>query len=182
MASRFLYLSRADVETVGLDFATVIGLLETAFREKGRGRVEMPPKPGIHTRPDAFLHAMAASIPGLNAAGLKWVGGYPENPGRGLPYVSGLLILNDVDTGFPTAVMDCTWITGHRTGAATALSARYLARPESSTAGILACGVQGRTNLQALATQFPLRRVYAYDLSRENRDRYVRQYKRRSHS
>ncbi len=172
---RFLYLSRADVEAVGLDMRTVIGLLETAFREKGEGRVEMPPKPGIHPRPDAFLHAMAASIPGLQAAGLKWVGGYPENPSRGLPYISGLLILNDVDTGFPIAVMDCTWITGCRTGAATALSARYLARPESETAAILACGVQGRTNLEALATQFRLRRVYAYDTRPQARDRYVRE-------
>jgi len=170
-----LYLSRADVERVGPDLRTIIGLLEAAFREKGQGRVEMPPKPGIHTRPDAFLHAMAASIPGLEAAGLKWVGGYPENPARGLPYISGLLILNDVDTGFPIAVMDCTWITGCRTGAATALSARYLARPDSSTVAILACGVQGRTNLEALATQFPLRRVYAYDTRVAARDRYVRE-------
>jgi len=174
-APRLLYLSRADVERVGLELPTIIGLVETAFREKGEGRVEMPPKPGIHTRPDAFLHAMAASIPALNAAGLKWVGGYPENPGRGLPYVSGLLILNDPDTGFPTSVMDCTWITGQRTGAATALAARYLARPESATAGILACGVQGRTNLEALAAVFPLRRVYAYDHRRENQERYLRE-------
>jgi ornithine cyclodeaminase/alanine dehydrogenase-like protein (mu-crystallin family) len=172
---RLLYLSRADVERVGPDLRTIIDLLEAAFREKGQGRVEMPPKPGIHTRPDAFLHAMAASIPGLEAAGLKWVGGYPENPARGLPYISGLLILNDVDTGFPIAVMDCTWITGCRTGAATALSARYLARPDSSTVAILACGVQGRTNLEALATQFPLRRVYAYDTRVAARDRYVRE-------
>jgi ornithine cyclodeaminase/alanine dehydrogenase len=170
-----LYLSRADVERVGLDLSTIIGLLETAFREKGEGRVEVPPKPGIHTRPDAFLHAMAASIPASNAAGLKWVGGYPQNPARGLPYVSGLLILNDVDTGFPIAVMDCTWITGYRTGAATALQARYLARPDSSTVGVLACGLQGRTNLEALATEFPLRRVYAYDTRREVQDRYVRE-------
>jgi ornithine cyclodeaminase/alanine dehydrogenase len=174
-AQRFLYLSRADVEAVGLELRTVIGLLERAFREKGEGRIEMPPKPGIHTRPDAFLHAMAASIPGMQAAGLKWVGGYPENPGRGLPYVSGLLILNDVDTGFPLAVMDCTWITGYRTGAASALSARYLARPDSSTAAILACGVQGRTHLEALASEFPLRRAYAYDTRRESQDRYVRE-------
>jgi ornithine cyclodeaminase/alanine dehydrogenase-like protein (mu-crystallin family) len=177
--SRFLYLSRADVEAVGLDTRTVIGLLEAAFRERGEGRVEMPPKPGIHTRPDAFLHAMAASIPALGAAGLKWVGGYPENPPRGLPYISGLLVLNDVDTGFPVAVMDCTWITGVRTGAATALSARYLARPESETVAILACGVQGRTNLEALATQFPVRRVLAYDVRPEARDLYAEEMSER---
>jgi ornithine cyclodeaminase/alanine dehydrogenase-like protein (mu-crystallin family) len=170
---RFLYLSRADVERVGLDLRTIIDLLERAFREKGEGRVEMPPKPGIHPRPDAFLHAMAASIPGMQSAGLKWVAGFPENAARGLPYVSGLLILNDVETGLPIAVMDATWITAYRTGAATALAARYLARPDSAVAGILACGVQGRTNLAALATLFPLRKAYAYDHRRESQDRYV---------
>jgi ornithine cyclodeaminase/alanine dehydrogenase-like protein (mu-crystallin family) len=173
--ARFLYLSRADVAAVALDVRTIIDLLERAFREKGEGRVEMPPKPGIHTRPDAFLHAMAASIPAMQAAGLKWVGGYPENPARGLPYVSGLLILNDVETGFPLAVMDCTWITGYRTGAATALAARFLARPDSAAAAILACGMQGRTHLEALAASFPLRRAYVYDTRRETQDRYVRE-------
>jgi ornithine cyclodeaminase/alanine dehydrogenase len=172
-ATRLLYLSRADVERVALDMPTIVALLETAFREKGEGRVELPPKPGIHPRPDAFLHAMAASIPGMGSAGLKWVAGFPENAARGLPYVTGLLILNDVETGLPRAVMDATWITAHRTGAATALAARYLARPESSVAGILACGVQGRTNLMALAALFPLRKVYAYDQRRENQDRYA---------
>ena len=61
--------------------------------------------------------------------------------------------------------MDCTWITAYRTGAPDAIAAKYLARPESKTAGILACGVQGRTNLEALQVSFPLKRVYAYDHS-----------------
>jgi ornithine cyclodeaminase/alanine dehydrogenase len=69
--------------------------------------------------------------------------------------------------------MDCTWITAVRTGAATALAARYLARPESRVAGILACGVQGRANLEALASQFTLERVYAYDLRRDVQDGFV---------
>ena len=80
---RLLYLSRADVERIGLDLRTIIDLLERAFREKGEGRVELPPKPGIHPRPDAFLHAMAVSIPGMQSAGLKWVAGFPENIARG---------------------------------------------------------------------------------------------------
>lgn len=170
---RLLYLSRADVERVALDMGTIIGLLETAFAEMGSGRVEMPPKPGIHTQPDAFLHAMPAYIPALHAAGIKWVGGYPGNQAQGLPYISGLLVLNDDQTGLPLAVMDCTWITAYRTGAATALSAKYLARPDSAVAGILACGVQGRTNLHALAALFPLTRAYAYDVDRGRQDRYV---------
>ena len=173
--NHLLYLSRADVEAVALDLSAIVDLLETAFREKGLGHVEMPPKPGIHTQQDAFIHAMPAYIPSLQAAGIKWVSGYPLNSLRGLPYISGLLILNDVETGIPYAVMDCTWITAYRTGAATALSARYLARPESAVAGILACGVHGRTNLLALATLFPLRRVYAYDSVPEVQRRYVKE-------
>ena len=174
MASlQMLYLSRADVEAVGLDVRTIIDLLEEAFREKGAGRVEMPPKPGIHTQPDAFIHAMPAYIPSKKSAGIKWVSGYPENQKRDLPYISGLLILNDVETGIPYAVMDCTWITAYRTAAATALSAKYLARPDSRVAGILACGVQGRTNLEALAALFPLERAYAYDISPQVQEGYV---------
>ena len=174
-----LYLSRRDVESLALPMADVIGAVEAAFREKGNGIAEMPPKPGVHPSPDSFIHAMPAYLQGMRAAGLKWVSGFPGNQARGLPYIAGLFVLNDVETGFPLAVMDCTWITGQRTGAATALSARYLARPESSTAAILACGVQGRTNLEALATQFPLRRVYAYDTRPQVRDRYVREMSER---
>lgn len=174
-----LYLSRVDVEKVGLDMSTVIDLLEQAFREKGHQRVEMPPKPGIHPQTDAFIHAMPAYIPAMRAAGIKWVSGFPENKSRGLPYISGLLILNDADTGFPYAVMDCTWITAKRTGAATALAAKYLARPESKSVGILACGVQGRSNLEALATLFPIERVYAYDIRPESRDAYIEEMSQR---
>ncbi len=151
----------------------IIAALERMFVEKGEGRVEMPPKIGIHPAPDAFIHAMPAAIPAQKSAGIKWVAGNPENSKRGLPYVSGLLILNDYETGIPIAVMDATWITAQRTGAATALSAKYLARPESATVGILGCGVQGRSNLEALAAVFPLKRVYAYDTHADRSTRYA---------
>jgi len=172
-SQQLLYLSRADVESVALDMPTIISSLEAAFKEKGQGRVEMPPKPGIHTRPDAFIHAMPAYIPSLKSAGIKWVSGYPENYKRSLPYITGLLVLNDDETGLPYAVMDCTWITAYRTGAASALSARYLARKQSEVVGILACGVQGRTNLMAMTALFPVKRAYAYDVQPEAQKKYV---------
>ncbi len=175
MSRELLYLSRADVEVAGVTMREVIDALAVAFREKGEGRIEMPPKPGIHPQPDAFLHAMPAWIPALGSAGIKWVSGFPENQRRGLPYISGLMILNDPETGFPTAVLDATWITAMRTGAATGLAARHLARPESATAGILACGVQGRTNLEALACEFTLGHVVAFDLHREVAERFARE-------
>jgi ornithine cyclodeaminase/alanine dehydrogenase len=83
------------------------------------------------------------------------------------------VVLNDPDTGLPLAVMDATWITAKRTGAASALAARYLARPESSSLGILACGVQGRSHLEAFASVFALDRVVAYDVHAEVASRYA---------
>lgn len=173
MSTSLLYLSRADVEAVGLGMPVIIEALRGMFAEKGAGKVEMPPKPGIHPGPDSFLHAMPAWIPGLRAAGLKWISAYPDNPSRGLPYVAGLVVLNDPDSGLPLAVMDATWITAQRTGAASALAATYLARPDSSTLGILACGVQGRSHLEAFAAVFDLDRVVAYDIELSTAERFA---------
>jgi ornithine cyclodeaminase/alanine dehydrogenase len=168
-----LYLSRRDVETINLPMREIIDALEAMFKEKGSGRTEMPPKPGIHTRPDAFIHAMPAYIPSLESAGMKWVSGYPDNQKRGLPYITGLLLLNDPETGIPIAIMDCTWITAKRTGAATAVAAKYLARPDSAKVGIVACGVQGRSNLEALTCLFKIKKVKAYDLYPEIAEQYA---------
>lgn len=168
-----LYLSRADVEAVGLEMAQVIKAVEKGFYEMGSQRVEMPPKPGIHPGEgsDNFIHAMPAYIPALKSAGVKWVSGFPGNTEKNLPYINGLLIYNDTETGLAKAVMDCGWITGMRTGAASAISAKYLARPESSTIGMVACGVQGHTNLEAMSVLFPLKKVMAYDTRPEQAGR-----------
>ncbi len=179
MGQRILYLSRADVEAVAVPMERIITAVEAMFREKAAGRVEMPPKPGIHPLPDSFIHAMPAYIPALHAAGMKWVSGFPENLKKGLPYISGLIILNDPDTGIPLAVMDCTWITAMRTGAATAVAAKFLARTDSREVGILGCGVQGRSNLEALRALFPLARVRAYDTDVQARDRYTEEVSRK---
>ena len=172
--NRLLYLSYQDVVDVDLTMPAIIESMEKMFGAKGEGRTDMPPKPGIHPGGgNNFIHAMPASIPDLNSAGIKWVSGFPENPSRGLPYISGLLIFNDFATGLPLAVMDCVWITAKRTGAASAISARYLARPESSVMGMLGCGVQGRSHAEALKVHFPLKKVMAYDASEDARNQYA---------
>lgn len=169
MELKTLYLSQADVENVGITMAEIIEAVEKGFVEMGNGRVEMPPKPGIHPGEggDNFIHAMPAFIPGMQSAGVKWVSGYPVNQKKGLPYIMGQLMLNDPETGMIKSIMDCVWITAMRTGAASAVSAKYLARPESSTIGILACGVQGHTNLEAMNVLFPLKKVMAFDTNQE---------------
>jgi len=172
--NKLLYLSQADVVAVGISMPEIIAALETAFRAKGEGRTEMPPKPGVHPGGgNNFIHAMPAYIQDLKSAGLKWVSGYPENYKRGLPYITGLLIYNDVENGLPLAVMDCVWITAKRTGAASAVAARRLARPESSVMGMLGCGVQGQSHAEAFTETFPLKKIIAYDKDPESARRYA---------
>ena len=171
-----LYLSRNEVEKLNIHMRDIIRVVEEAFLEKAKGRVEVPPKPAIHPQIDAFIHAMPAYIPEMRSAGVKWVSGYPENPKYGLPYISGLLILNDLETGVPICVMDCTWITAKRTGAAAAVAAKHLAKEDSKILGILGCGVQGKSNLEALMVVCKnLENVKAYDINERNLGRYVKE-------
>ena len=173
---QILYLSRAQIEALDFSLDDVIAAVESCFVEKAAGRVEMPPKPGIHTRPDAFIHAMPAYLSGPGAAGLKWVSGYPENRRLGLPYITGLLVLNCPETGVPLAVMDCTWITEKRTGAATAVAVRRLALPQARQMAIIGAGVQGRVNVDSVRRVCAgIKTVAAYDPSAQAREVFTRQ-------
>jgi ornithine cyclodeaminase/alanine dehydrogenase len=151
----------------------VIDVVEAALGERGEGRVEMPPKSGIHPRDDAFIHAMPAYLPKMRGAGMKWVSGYAANSELGLPYITGLLILNAPDTGVPICVMDCTWITAVRTAAASAVAVRFLGAKGGSTVAMIGCGVQGRTNLQALSVVMKIESIVAYDIVSEAAVRYA---------
>ena len=164
MGNELLYLSQADVATVGLSMAEVVDATEAGFRAMGEGNYQLPPKTAVYPGfAENFINAMPGYVAGLDSVGIKWVAGFPGNPARGLPYVTGLIVLNDATTGLALAVMDCIWVTTMRTAAASAVSAKYLARPESAVVGVLGCGVQGRSNIEALNLRFPLTRVMAYD-------------------
>jgi ornithine cyclodeaminase/alanine dehydrogenase-like protein (mu-crystallin family) len=162
------YLSRADVEAVGLTGTEVIEILDSAFRAKRAGDVEMPPKIGVHPREDAFIHAMPAYLSDSDAVGLKWVAGYPSNQPLGIPYIHGLLVLSDAETGRPLAVMDATWITELRTAAASMLGIRALSERPVEALGILGCGRQGNVHLELAQQVFPtLRRARLFDRHRD---------------
>jgi alanine dehydrogenase len=165
------YLSRADVEAIGLSGAEVIEILDSAFRAKRAGDVEMPPKIGVHPRDDAFIHAMPAYLSDTDAVGLKWVAGYPSNQPLGIPYIHGLFVLSDAGTGRPLAVMDATWITEVRTAAASMLGIRALAEGPVEAIGILGCGRQGKVHLELAEHAFPtLRRARLFDRHRDRAD------------
>jgi ornithine cyclodeaminase/alanine dehydrogenase len=149
-----LYLSQEDVISVGITMEETIPLVEDALREHGLGETDNPPKPGVHPG-NAFIHAMPGYLPRKKAVGLKWVSSFSSNTSLAIPPVMGLFILNDVQTGQPLAVMDCRWITAMRTGAASAVAAKFLAAKDCGAVGIVGAGIQGRYNLLALAAALP---------------------------
>ena len=169
----FVYLSQEEVLALGIPMSKIIELVEKGMYEHGHKRVENPPKPGIHSKPDAFIHAMPAYYQALGIGGLKWVSGYPSNRKLGLPQIAGLMIVNDMDTGMPLAVMDCRWITAVRTAAVSAITAKYCAAEGTSSLGVVGCGVQGRMNVVALKEVIPgLEKVSVFDISKEAMKRY----------
>jgi len=169
----FLYLSQEEILDLNLPLREVIDLVEKGLDEHGRGRVENPPKPGIHSKSDSFIHAMPAYFRKLGIGGLKWVSGYPSNRDLGLPQIAGLMVVNDMETGLPLAVMDCRWITAARTAAVSAITAKCCARKGSKVFGVIGAGVQGRMTLPALKEVLPgLRKVKVYDVNPESSRRY----------
>ena len=113
----------------------------TAFERHAAGEWVMPAKVYVDAPPDGDFRAMPARGDGL--ATLKWVTSFPANPARGLPVVTGALLVSSAETGELLAIMDCAAITSLRTGAAAAVSARTLARADARTAGVIGCGVNG---------------------------------------
>src|SRR2546421_538492 len=89
--------------------------------------VRSPSCSAASSRPNAFIHAMPAYLADEDVAALKWVSGYPDNPSRSLPYISGLIVLNDAATGQPLAVLDAAEITAARTAAASGACIRRFA-------------------------------------------------------
>ncbi|HIH87845.1 TPA: ornithine cyclodeaminase family protein, partial [Candidatus Bathyarchaeota archaeon] len=150
-----LYLSQEDILDMEIPMREIIPLVEKGLREHGLGQVENPPKPGIHAKSDSFIHAMPAYYRKLGIGGLKWVSGYPTNRELGLPQILGVMITNDMETGLPTAIMVCRWITAVRTAAVSAVTAKFCAPKGADTLGVIGCGVQGRMTLGALREVTP---------------------------
>ena len=139
MKTRILTGSQVS-EVLGMDLA--VAAVERAFAAHGRGEALMPPK--VYLPLEKYggdFRAMPAYLDG--SAGVKWVNSHPGNPKRhGLPAVMGMYILSDPSTAEPLAVMDGTLLTAFRTGAASAVASKHLARKASRTLGIIGCGAQ----------------------------------------
>jgi alanine dehydrogenase len=142
----------------------------------GEGKAAQPGVLAVHAQRGTF-HIKAGVLDlGRPYFAAKTNANYPGNVERyGLPTIQGVIALFDAERGTPLAILDSREITSLRTGAATAVAAKYLARADASVATICGCGVQGRTQLSAIAVVRELKRVYAVDRSRENATRFARE-------
>lgn len=170
-----LVLTRSDVERL-LGWDECIAAVEQAFRLHAEGRSLAPGVLGVPA-PEGGFHVKAAGLPlGRLYFAAKSNANYPDNPRRhGLPAIQGVIVLCDAGDGRLLALMDSIEVTIRRTAAATAVAARYLARPESRTATICGCGSQGRAQLRALARVLPIERAFAIDTDDAKAARYARE-------
>ena len=168
-----LLLGRGDVERL-LDIRRCIKAVEEAFRQRAAGKEAPSAMLGVHVDGGAFHVKAAALISGAMYFVAKVNANFPSNPEkRGLPTIQGVLTLFDASSGTPLAVMDSTSVTALRTAAASAVAARWLSRPESSTLTIAGCGVQARAHVAALAAVRSLMQVYAYDVDPATAHRFA---------
>jgi ornithine cyclodeaminase/alanine dehydrogenase-like protein (mu-crystallin family) len=128
--------------------ADAIGLVREAFVRHHRGDWEMPAKVYLPSPPYGDFRAMPARGEGI--ALLKWVSSFPGNGANGVPTVSGVVVLSDATTGAPLAVIDARAVTALRTGAAAAVAARALGRPDAATVGLIGCGLNGASTARCM--------------------------------
>jgi ornithine cyclodeaminase/alanine dehydrogenase len=167
MYSETLLISKEDIKTC-IDMPACLNITESVFTDHGQDNVVMPSK--LHLEiPDkeGWANAMPAYLISQNSAGLKWVGGWTRNRKKGLPFIMAEIFLIDPETGILKAVMDGGYITDLRTGAATGIAAKYLAKKQSKTIAIIGAGNQARMQLRALQHIFDLEEIRVADIFEE---------------
>ena len=164
-----------------LDMKDVLGAVENAFRHKGLGKVQMPPKVYLfYEKFNGDLRTMPSYVEDMDVSAVKIVNVHPDNAKNyGMRTVMAVLVLVNPHTGQPLAFMDATHITDMRTGGASAIASKYLARPSPKVLGIIGAGNQARTQMLALITQFGhFDEVRIYDLYPEKSKALAREFRR----
>lgn len=172
---KILLLTEKDVEQM-VSMDEVIEAVESAFREKGLGRVQMPVKLYLfYGKYSGDLRTMPSYLEQLDVSAVKVVNVHPENPKKyGLPTVMATIILVNPKNGAPLAIMGGTRITNMRTGAAGGVAAKYLARKDSKVVGLVGAGAQARTQLMALKEVLKeIEEVRVTDVIRALREKYA---------
>ncbi|MCJ7631564.1 alanine dehydrogenase [Candidatus Bathyarchaeota archaeon] len=165
MDNEVLMIPDSEVRQL-LAMEETIEIVEGALREKGLGRTQMPPK--MYLNFDKYkgdIRVMPSYLETLDSAGVKIVNAHPGNPARfNMPTVMAVIALVDPRNGAVTSIMDGTYITGMRTGAAAAVATKYLARKNSRVLCLIGAGAQARMQLLAISKVLRLEEVRVWSL------------------
>jgi len=153
-------LSGADVRAA-ISMREAIEAVREGFIALSEGRAHAPQRPNLHTGAGDILF-MPAYVEGGAYGVVKAVSVFPQNPARGLPTVSAAVVVFDLETGQPVALLDGTYLTALRTGAASGLAADYLARKDAATLGVIGAGAQARTQIDGVCAVRPIRQIRVY--------------------
>lgn len=169
------YLNGADVAQLCLGDDEILSAVETALRAQGRGQTVIEPR--VHLVPESsakgHFNVLRGYVKPLHVAGVKVVSDFVDNYKSGLPSEMALLNLFDPDTGTPLAVIDATAITDMRTGAMTALGAKYLARRSSSILGHVGARGTAYWNVRLLDRLFAFSEIRIHSRRPESRDAFA---------
>lgn len=172
----FTYLSGPDIAALEMGDDEILDAVEAGLRAQGEGRTVIEPR--VHLEPDpAFrghFNVLRGYVAPLGYAGVKIVGDYIDNYQRGLPSEMALLSLFDPTTGMPLALLDATAITEMRTGAVTALGAKYLARRDSRILGHVGARGTAYWNVRLLDCLFGLEEIRVHSRRPESRQAFAR--------
>jgi ornithine cyclodeaminase/alanine dehydrogenase-like protein (mu-crystallin family) len=171
------FLSGPDIESLGLSHAEIVAAVEDAVRAHGDGRVVVEPR--VHLVPDnhgaGHFNVLRGHLGAPGVSGVKVVGDFVANYAAGLPSELGLLTLYDPETGVPLAIMDATMITACRTGAMTAVGARYLARQDSRVLGHVGARGTAFWNIVLLDEMFDLDEIRITSRRPESREAFAQE-------
>jgi alanine dehydrogenase len=175
-----LLLKQSEIKEL-IEMKEVIESVETAYSVHASRKVQMPAKKYLFFKKyNGDLRIMPAFIKSMDEAGVKCVNVHPDNPLKNnLPTVMGVIELFDPKSGFPLSVMDGTWITNMRTGAAAGVGTKYLARKDSSVLGIIGAGKQAFTQLMALREVMNIEHAKVYCRTCSSRENFAKMAKER---
>lgn len=158
-----LVLNRNEVASI-LTMKDAIDVVEQSFRDLAEGNADMPLRPTIRvSQPPGLINVMPAYLGKMRALGMKLVSSYLENPVKfGIPTVQATILYCDSESGQLLAIMDGGYITAVRTGAASGVATKYLARPNSRIIGLLGSGIQAETQLQAVCAVREIKRAQVF--------------------
>ena len=167
-----LFLNSTTIKKI-VDIEDALFAIERAFKLFGQKKAVMPAK--LYLYLDKYkgdFRAMPAYLCGIGC-GIKWVNVHPQNKRKNLPTVMAIMILSDPKNGFPLCVMDATYSTTLRTGAAGGVAAKYLANASSEKVALVGCGVQARTQLEALRSIFEIKEVSIWSIRRYESEKFA---------